>query len=77
MSDELPTILVVDDHDDPDPYILTGMGHYAVQHAYRDELTGALVIVLDYHGMFVTIRDHITNPPDPGPPPTATEPGSP
>ena len=72
MTGEEPrAVLVLDDHDDPEPYVMTGVGHYAVKHTYVDGDSGALVIVLDYHAMYRTIRSHILRRPPPKPDPGA------
>lgn len=56
-------VLVIDDHDDAVPYLLTGIGHYPVKTTYVDEDSGTLVVVLEYHKLFSTVRNHILNPP--------------
>jgi hypothetical protein len=51
-------IIVVDDHDAPEVYVGTDKGHYEVERAYTTD-AGQLVVVLNYHDLFLRIRDDV------------------
>lgn len=69
-------VIVLDDHDDPAPWLVLGEGHYPVTKVEMAD-NGMIVVILDYHKIYQHFRHVVLNPPSSGPSSRKEDPGSP